>query len=389
MKIVHYCQHVLGIGHFVRSLEICKAFEGHEVYLVTGGPRINAPLPSHVREVRLPGLMMDRDFKNLFTTDDERSIEQVKEERLKLLLHLFEKGAPNLFIVELYPFGRKAFRFELDPILQGIRNKELPKSRVVCSLRDILVEKGDSVSYEKGVVSVLNSCFDAVLVHADPSVIKLDETFSSTGDIVIPIVYTGFVTAKPAPYARIHLRRQLGINETEFLVVASAGGGKVGFPLLEAVMQAVRFMESRNSLYLHIFAGSFMSREEFGRLKSLSSKRMRVFRFTPDFVSYLAAADLSVSMTGYNTSMNVLAAGVPALVWPFSQNREQRLRAERLSRLGALEAIEDDDLEPARLATIMGRALCRGPQVPVTIDLEGAANTARWLEQWMEDSRRL
>jgi predicted glycosyltransferase len=389
MKIVHYCQHVLGIGHFFRSLEICKALDGHEVHLVTGGPTIDISLPPHVREVKLPGLMMDRDFKNLFTTDADRSVDEVKKERQKLLLHLFEKGAPDLFIVELYPFGRKAFRFELDPILQGIRKRELPRSRVVCSLRDILVEKEDPVLYEKGVVSALNSYFDVLLVHADPSVIKVDETFSSTGDIAIPIVYTGFVTAKPAPYARIRLRRQLGIGEREFLVIASAGGGKVGFPLLEAVAHAVRFMETRNTLHLHVFAGPFMSREEFERLKSLSSKRVQVFRFTPDFLSYLVAADLSVSMTGYNTCTNVLAAGVPALVWPFSRNREQRLRAERLSRLGPLEAIEDDDLEPARLATIMGRTLSRRSRVPVTIDLEGAANTARWLEQWMEGSGRL
>ena len=389
MKIVHYCQHILGIGHFFRSLEICKALEGHEVYLITGGPRIDAPLPPHVREVRLPGLMMDRDFKDLFSTDGERSVDQVKKERRQLLFQLFGREAPGLFIVELYPFGRKAFRFELDPVLQGIRNGELPRSRVVCSLRDILVEKEDPVLYEKRVVGALNSFFDALLVHADPSVIKLDETFSSTGDIAIPIVYTGFVTGKPAPYARIRLRQQLGIGESEILVVASAGGGKVGFPLLEAVVHALRFMETRNTLHLHVFTGPFMSKEEFERLKSLSSKRMKVIRFGPDFLSYLAAADLSVSMAGYNTCMNILAAGVPALVWPFSRNREQRLRAERLSRLGALEAIDDDDLQPARLATIMGRGLSRRSRAPVTIDLKGAANTARWLERWMEGSRRL
>ncbi len=389
MKIVHYCQHVLGIGHFFRSLEICKALEGHEVYLITGGPRIDTPLPPHVREVRLPGLMMDRDFKNLFTTDDDRSVDQVKKERRQLLLQLFEEDPPDLFIVELYPFGRKAFRFELDPILQGIRNKELPRSRVVCSLRDILVEKEEPLLYEKHVVSVLNRCFDALVVHADSSVIKLDETFSSIEDIAIPIVYTGFVTAKPVPDARIRFRQQLGIGERELLVVASAGGGRVGFPLLKAVMRAVRYTEKRNTLHLHVFAGPFMSEEEFERLKSVSDKRMQVFRFTPDFLSYLVAADLSVSMTGYNTCMNILAAGVPALVWPFSRNREQRLRAEKLSRLATLKVLDDDDLEPAHLATIMDRALSRRSTTPVTIDLEGAANTARWLERWMEGSGRL
>lgn len=389
MKIFQYCQHVLGIGHLFRSLEICKALERHEVVLVTGGPQIDTPLPAHVREVRLPGLMMDGDFKSLFVTEEGRSVDQVKGERQRLLMDIFEREAPDLFIVELYPFGRKALSFELDPILKGIRGRDLPPSRVVCSLRDILVEKKDPVSYEKRVLSVLNSYFDALLVHADPSLIKLDETFSRTGDITIPIVYTGYVTPKPPPNIRIRLRRQLGIGESDVLVVASAGGGKVGYHLLEAVVRAFRFIETGNILHLYVFAGPFMGEEEFDRLKSLSSKTTRVFRFTPDFLSYLAAADLSVSMAGYNTCMNILASQVSAVVWPFSQNREQRLRAEGLARLGLVEVLDNDDLPPARLAAIMSRALSQWSRSPIGVDLDGAPNTARWLESCMESSRRL
>ena len=132
-----------------------------------------------------------------------------------------------------------------------------------------------------------------------------------------------------------------------------------------------------------------MGEEEFDRLKSLSSKTTRVFRFTPDFLSYLAAADLSVSMAGYNTCMNILASQVSAVVWPFSQNREQRLRAEGLARLGLVELLDNDDLPPARLAAIMSRALSQWSRSPIGVDLDGAPNTARWLESWMESSRRL
>ncbi len=36
MKILVYCQHVLGVGHFFRTLEICRALAGHDVVLVSG-----------------------------------------------------------------------------------------------------------------------------------------------------------------------------------------------------------------------------------------------------------------------------------------------------------------------------------------------------------------
>lgn len=389
MKIVLYCQHVLGIGHFFRSLEICKALKIHEVILVTGGPRVETSLPVNVREIHLPGLMMDSNFKRLFSTNRAKSIHRVKSDRQKIIYNVFEKEAPDLFIVELYPFGRKSFRFEIDPILKGIRKRELPKCRVVCSLRDILVEKEDVLKYERRVVNSLNTYFDALLIHADPDLIKLDETFSSIADISIPLTYTGFVTPKPTPGTRLMLRKKLGIGKDELFVVASAGGGNVGTPLLETVIKAIEYMKMGQNLYLYVFAGPFMDKSDFENLQKLAVKRMQIARFTPDFLSYLAAADLSVSMAGYNTCMNILAAQVPSLIWPFSQNREQRLRAERLSRLKAMDVLDNKDLRPDRLAFLMDKVIARDFRPRVRIDLNGATNTARWIETWVETYKRL
>jgi len=388
MKIIYYCQHVLGVGHFFRTLEICRAFTGHEVILISGGPPVDISLPDHVRMFRLPGLIMDTEFKGLLTVEREKSVEQVKKERQQLFKEYFKKVSPDLFILELYPFGRKAFRFEIDPILETISIGESPSSRVVCSLRDILVEKKDQVSYETRVLSLLNRHFNALLVHSDPRLFRLEETFSRTDDIEIPLIYTGFVTPRPAKDARSTVRRQLGIGSRERLVIASAGGGNVGAPMLEAVMNAYHLMNTGDNLHVHVFTGPFMETGQFDRLKALSNERMKVFRFTDDFASYLAGADLSVSMAGYNTCMNILAAEVPALVWPFSQNREQRLRAGRLARLGLLEMLRDEDIQPHRLADLMEQALLNHSRSTVNIDLNGAENTKKWLEEWMQTTGR-
>ncbi len=384
MKIVLYCQNLVGIGHYLRSLEICRALREHEVFLVTGGPPIDIPPPDHVREVRLPGLTMDFGFKNLVSVDKDLSVDQVKKARQKRLMDLFEREAPVLFIVELFPFGRSAFNFELEPVFKGVRRGDFSSSRVVCSLRDILVEKRDPVAYEERVIGLLNSSFDALLVHSDLSLITLHETFTRVGDIAIPITYTGYITPKPSPNARSRLRKELGLHDNDKLVVASSGGGKVGFRLLETVAHAFRLMGKEGSTHLILFTGPFIKDEAFDRLQSLSINRMKVFRFTPDFVSYLAAADLSVSMAGYNTCMNILAAGVPALVWPYARNREQGLRAGLLAQQEALNTIGEDDLQPVRLAALMDGALAGRSRIKISVNLEGAANTVRWLQSWME-----
>ena len=384
MKIVLYCQNLVGVGHYLRSLEICQALKGHEVFFVTGGPPIDILPPNHVQEVRLPGLTMDFGFKNLISADKDLSVDQVKKVRQRRIMDLFEKESPAIFIVELFPFGRSAFNFELEPVFKGVRSGDFSTSHVVCSLRDILVEKRDPVAYEQRVVGVLNSYFDALLVHSDPSLIKLHETFSRVDDITVPIVYTGFITPKPSPDARSRLRKELGLHDNDKLVVASSGGGKVGFRLLETVAHAFRLMEKEGPIHLIVFTGPFIKNEAFERLQALSIDRMQVFRFTPDFVSYLAAADLSVSMAGYNTCMNILSAGVRALVWPYARNREQGLRADLLSRMDALTVIKENDLQPVRLAALMDRALAGKSKPGLSINLEGAEYTASWLQSEME-----
>ena len=382
MKIIQYCQHVLGIGHLYRSLEICRALSDHEVVLVTGGPRVDAKLPDHVREVRLPDLQMNQEFKGLFSSRKGSTLEQIKADRQKSLLTLFERENPDIFLVELYPFGRKAFRFELDPVLEEINSKKPPSCGVVCSVRDILVEKEDQVKHETRVVKTLNNYFDAVLVHADPNLAQLNETFDQYEEIEIPVVYTGYIAPRPKTDAAQKKRRRLNIGDDELLIIGSAGGGNVGAPLLAAAVQAFNQLKVEKTCYLKVFTGPFLERADFDNLKKMAGPKVQIEQFTSDFLAYLAAADLSISMGGYNTTMNILATGVTALVWPFAQNREQRLRSGRLAKAGLLKVLEDDDLHPERLAGFMDEMLAAPNCRSGNFNLDGAFNTAKWIGNW-------
>jgi predicted glycosyltransferase len=387
MKIIHYCQHIWGVGHYFRSLEICKALKAHDILMVTGGAEVDTPLPPHVRSLRLPALMTDRNYTGLFPTEKGQTLEAVKSERRRLLFELFEREAPDAFFVELYPFGRRAFRFELDPVLDGIRSGTLHRSLVVCSLRDILVEKKDPGVYEKRVVDILSRRFDALLVHADPALITLDRTFSRLVDLSIPVVYTGFITPKPSAAARRRLRSRLHISDDTTLLVASAGGGQAGIVLLQPLLESLAYLESDRPLVLHVFTGPYMPTDEFELLQGWANSRVKVERFTTDFLSFLAAADLSISMGGYNTCMNILASKVKALVWPYPGDREQGLRANRMEEIGAISVLHEKDLQPRRLAAIIRNRMIAAEPVAHSINLDGAARTAGWLQAAVADYR--
>ena len=384
MKIIFYCQYVFGIGHLFRSLELVRALSNHDVALVVGGPEVEIDLPDHVKLVRLPALYMDEKYTTLIPANPEWSVAQIQHQRKEILFALFEQFRPDIFIVELFPFGRTIFGFELLPVLKAIRKGVLGAVKSVCSLRDVLVKKRDPIEYEERVLDSLNELFDFLLIHSDGEFLSLDETFSRSNEINIPIFYTGFVTKKPARGSGKKIRETLGISPEEKLIVASAGGGRSGYKLLSSVVDACHLLRDSISVELEVFSGPFMDNNAFTQITAKSGPGINVTRFTKHFLDYLQTADLSVSMAGYNTCMNILTTKVPALVWPFSGDQEQGLRAERLSRLGVMTVLNDEDLRPERLAAMIRQGLAGKSQPSVSIDLNGAVNTANWLESLMK-----
>lgn len=384
MRILHYCQHVLGMGHFFRSLEIARALDKHSVTLVTGGPEVQAELPPHVRHEQLPGLRMDENFSALLPSEEQlhRDLEDIRRERAQRLLDLMRECRPQVFLVELFPFGRRQFSFELVPALEAARAGRFGPCRTVSSVRDILVEKKDQTRYETRVLKLLNRLFDLVLVHADPNLISLERTFSRLALVRPPVAYTGYVAPQSAPEDGTALRRELGVSPEERLVLVSAGSGSVGRELLHAALEAAIIARESAPLRLCLFSGPLLEEDAFQALAARAAHLpwARVARFTTRFPAYLAAADLSISLGGYNTVMNLLAAKTFGLVLPFHQNREQGMRADLLHERGLLRVLSRDELEPQRLAALLLDSL-RRPPLQTTVNLRGAATTARCLER--------
>ena len=114
---------------------------------------------------------------------------------------------------------------------------------------------------------------------------------------------------------------------------------------------------------------------------------MIVERARPDFPSLLKRARLSISQCGYNTALDVMAAGCAAVFVPFAQGSEteQTQRAEALASRGVCVVVAEDGLTSARLASAVDRALLLDRPMSA-LKLDGAAESARLL---VEATRRL
>ena len=374
-----YCQHVLGIGHLVRSAGIAAALATRfDVRFVSGGtPVENFPFAPGVEVVQLPPLETSEEFDGLRSTDGI-SVERTKELRKAKLLALFDEWRPEVLIVELFPFGRKSFSFELMPLLQAASANE-GGTKVVCSLRDLLVRKENAAEHEERVCRIVNAHFDLILVHGDPRLFTLADSFGRVRDIVPPVRYTGYVaqaTAEAQP-------------DGEPLVLVSAGSGRCesGCRLIEAAIQGAGDDALRDYRF-RVFAGPLVRDEDYARFARLAEGKENVVldRYTPGLQALMQHAELSVSMAGYNTLMNILSTGVRALVYPFTGNEdtEQTTRAKRLEELGLIGVLPPETPEPAGLAARMKAMLATTP-APVSLDLAGAANTLNCLLEAIGD----
>ncbi len=355
--------------------------EHHEVQLIVGGPPVD-PVPEQIGIFQLPGLQMDANFQNITPCDPSFSLEDVKAIRADLLLSFFREYQPEIFLVELYPFGRKAFRFELDPVLNAIREGFLPPCKCYVSLRDILVERlNDREKFEQRAVTTVNRYFDGLLIHSDENVITLNETFSRVEDITVPIAYTGFVTKHVEDQSRKTIRKDLQLTDDEKLIVVSIGGGNVGGELLHAALDAFRLFEFPGNYHMQIFSGPYFSQDMFNLFQKDLPDHVVLDRFSNAFPYWLKAADLSISMAGYNTCMNIIQAGVPALVYPFAQNKEQLFRASRFQKNATIQILTEEDLQAEPLHALI-QTMCTEPRYPATINLNGASGSRQQIEDW-------
>ena len=73
----------------------------------------------------------------------------------------------------------------------------------------------------------------------------------------------------------------------------------------------------------------------------------------------LPHAAASVSMCGYNTALDLLQSGIPAVLVPFDAGKEveQSLRAQSLSPLAGIEVEGAATLTPNRLCAALSRAM--------------------------------
>jgi predicted glycosyltransferase len=364
-RVFFYVQHLLGIGHLMRSYRIAKSLADHGMSVTIASGGVQAPDIDHglAKFIQLPPVKAGpAGFSDLIHPDGTMFGPADMQTRRDELLRQFEINAPHALITEAFPFGRRQMRFELLPLLDLAKQQ---RSFIAASVRDILqAQKNPARNLE--TAEIIERYYNAVLVHGAPDFAALEDSFAPIDRIRHHIVYTGLVgpplSSIPSPH--------------NYDVIVSAGGGAVGETLLRTALKARHLAADRKSRWL-IVTGPNMPAAKAQEIEKLLEPGVDLVRFVADFPALLRGAHLSISQAGYNTVADLLAARCRSLLVPFDEGgeTEQTRRSEILAERGLAIVVPSHMLSPESLLEGIKQARALPNKDPM-IDLNGADNTS-------------
>lgn len=391
-RVAVFTHDTFGLGHVRRCsriiAEVAEADPAAAVLLVTGNPAIGTAvsLPQTADVVKIPTVIRSGS-KKVQPPHLPIPGAEVTMLRSRLVHEVVTTFAPDVFLVDNFPLGSG---HELLPTLKALRNTQ---TRTVLGLRDIL-DSREIVRAEwtkQGIYEVLDRCYDSIVVYGTPSVFDVAAEYNFPLSIAEKVRYCGYVTETTVG-SPITADRRAELGLTEPYVVATAGGGGDGYPLLAVFLDAVPLLPDLSTL---VVTGPLMSPRLRERLMGRAPAHVVVRPFVPDLPTVMGSAAAVVSMCGYNTVTELMATGARAVVvprtWRYGEQRlrpesstpeewEQLLRGRALAELGVVNLLPAEELTAERLAKALTDVLSRdevGPHQGIALD--GAATTARHL----------
>lgn len=383
-RILVYSHDTFGLGNIRRMLEISRHLVDTDpdvsVLIITGSPMLHAfRIPPRIDYVKLPCL--SRNTKGSYGARFlDMDLQSTVRLRANLISSTIADFRPDLILVDKKPFGVEN---ELADALEALP-LGLTRPRVVLLLRDILdsPEATRRVWLKNGYFEAIDDHYDDVLVVGNAEVFDLRVEYGFPSCSAGKVRFCGYIARKPGRATRASVRAELAVAPATPLVLVTAGGGEDGATLIRAYVEGVAALPAARRPRSHIVFGPEMAEELRASIARLAASLPCISTqdFSDDMMSLMAAADVVVSMGGYNTICELLTLRKRAVVVPRVRPvLEQCIRAEHMEEMGLMRTVHPDRLTPQGLleATLREVAELSGNgENPISIPLDGLEQVA-------------
>jgi predicted glycosyltransferase len=391
-RVLIYSHDTFGLGNIRRMLEVARHLvqtsDEVSVLVLTGSPMLHAfRIPAGIDYVKLPCLA--RDTAGRYSA---RSLPMTLDETVRLRANLIKSAIadfrPDVVLVDKKPFGVED---ELAGALEALP-RALHRPRLVLLLRDILdsAEVTQRIWKKNGYFEAIEAYYDQVLVVGSPDIYDLRREYDFPPFAAAKVRYCGYIAREAARKPRSQVRAELGLANGQPLVLVTPGGGGDGQRLVATALAAVGMDAPSQRPRTHVVFGPEMPQADREALEAAAAVLPNVSSqtFCDDMMSLIGAADVAVTMGGYNTVCELLASGRRSVIVPRTEpGHEQLLRAERMAGQGLLRMVHPAQLGPGSLRAALQHELAAvrsGEPVARRRRQDGLAQVSQALLQLMQ-----
>ncbi len=348
-NILMYSHDTYGLGHIRRTMAIASHLLGPRIniLILTGSPIVGRfTFPDRIDFVRIPGMIKktNDEYLPLSIKIHARHVLDIRKNIITATAKAFQ---PHLFIVDKEPLGLKK---EVLPTLRWLRRCR-PDTQSILGLRDIM---DDAVTVKKDwkrkrVYEHLEMLYSEIWIYGNREFYDPIAEYDISESVSQKMHFTGYIPRKiPSKEAVRNVKKELGLKDGEKLVVVTTGGGGDGYRVMDTYLAMLESFNQPPPFKSVLITGPFMPkqsrRDVFKRARRMG---VRTYHFYRQMEKIFAAADIVVSMGGYNTLCEILGQGTISLVIPRETPRqEQIIRARSFHRQDLVEYIPWADYAP-------------------------------------------
>jgi predicted glycosyltransferase len=348
-NIVMYSHDTYGLGHIRRTMAIASRLRSSQtnVLILTGSPIAGRfSFPEQIDFVRIPGMIKktNEEYLPLSIKINPKHALDIRKNIITATVKTFQ---PDLFIVDKEPLGLKK---EILPTLRWLERCQ-PQTKTVLGLRDIMDDAKTikKIWKKKNIYKILDKYYSEIWTYGIRDFYDPIKEYDIPDCINQKIHFTGYIPRSVIKKKEALTEKQrYKIGEDEKLVVVTTGGGGDGYPVMDNYLSMLERNGKNFPFKSILITGPFMPKNKrsdvFKRAKKLG---VLVFHFYRQMEKILAAADLVISMGGYNTLCELMSQKTITLLIPRETPRmEQTIRAGCFKDRSLVDYIPWQSLSP-------------------------------------------
>lgn len=364
-KVLMYSHDTYGLGHIRRSLAIARSLKKcpADILILTGSHLVGRfNIPRRVDFVRVPGMIKVTNEQYLPQSMklDATEVLEIRKSIISATTRVFR---PDFFIVDKAPLGLKR---EVVETLQWLKS-DFPSCQSILGLRDVMDSATATIEdwTSKGIYDAMDWLYDEIWVYGCQQFYDQIKEYQIPAHVARKIHFTGYIPRHvPAPEEIRIIRRELHIASHEKLVLVTTGGGGDGHPMVETFLAAFDpcLGGIPEQTRVVVVTGPFISPGNYLQVakhcKDLNFTTLKFHRFMEGLIG---AAEVVVSMGGYNTVCEIVSQRKPFLIVPRRVPREEQLiRAQVLYKEGFCDYLDPRHLSPRSLRSKVLQLLKNG-----------------------------